>query len=67
MEGRQQVTQDKRGQELGTAVPPRAALGQRSGRLFPLPQHVFWVGGEGQGEGARPCPFAQIMLRAEKD
>ena len=24
-------------------------------------------GGQGQGEGARPCPLAQIMLRAEKD
>ena len=59
-------------QELGTAVPAGPALGQRSHYLFPLPQHgtavpVFCVGGEGQGEGARPCPLAQIMLRAEKD
>ena len=38
------------------------AVGHSSHDLFPFPQHVFRVGGEGQGEGARSYPLAQIML-----
>ena len=59
--GRQTVAQGTPG-----AGAAGGALGHQSHHLFPLPQHVFCVGGEGQGEGARPCPLVQIMLRAEK-
>ena len=38
-------------QELRDRRPEHAALSQHSHNLFRLPQHVFCVGGEGQGEG----------------
>ena len=50
MKGHQRVAQGKR--EAATDVPSCAALGQRSHQFYPLPQHVFCVGGEGEGEGA---------------
>ena len=44
------------------------ALGQRSHEFsYPLPQPIFGVGGEGQGEGARKCRFARRTIRADHD
>jgi hypothetical protein len=59
LKGRWNVAQGKR--EAGAE---RAALGSYSHSLFPLPQHVSWVGGEGQGEGVGTV-FALRTHRAD--
>ena len=51
------VAQGKRGQELGTAVPPRAALGQRSNPLFSSPPESPLFSDSG-GEVGRGGDFA---------
>ena len=51
------VAQGKRGQELGTAVPPRAALGQRSNPWFSSPPESPLFSDSG-GEVGRGGDFA---------